>query len=84
MESCAKVDYWDKHGILYILGLLTFPRLTILFFCTVEFGLFEWALWLFFPTLLVAILATRYYWETNEFMCIASWFLVFSVAFGNV
>lgn len=52
-----------------------FPRLTLLF-SSVAFGGFLWWLGFFFmPRLLVACLATYYYWPTNPVLVFISWFV---------
>jgi len=66
-------NFWNVHGIWFLLFLIAFPRLTMLFAINVPFGLLAWAGWLFVPSLLVAILATNYYWQTNPLLCIAAW-----------
>ncbi|MBN1971961.1 MAG: hypothetical protein JXR48_01845 [Candidatus Delongbacteria bacterium] len=68
------MDYWDNHGILFLVFMFFFPRLT-LFFSSVAFGgLLWWLGFIFAPRLLVAILATTAYWDTNTFLVVLSWF----------
>ena len=67
------MDYWQVHGWLFLIGATFFPRLTMLFAVSMPFGILAWAGWLFVPSLLVAILATNYYWQTNPILCIAAW-----------
>lgn len=71
------MDYWDQHGILFLLGLTFFPRITVLFFSAVSFNLLVFVGWLFAPHLLVAILATTQYWDTNPVLVIVAWFVAF-------
>lgn len=68
-------DFWDVHGVLFLIFISMFPRLTLLF-SSVPFGGFFWWLGFFFsPRLLVAILATISYWNTNKILVIISWLL---------
>jgi hypothetical protein len=67
------MDYWDRHGWLFLLGMTCFPRLTMLFAVTVPFGWLAWLGWLLVPSLLAAVLATTYYWDTNPVLCVAAW-----------
>lgn len=67
------VNFWDVHGLWFIFFMMLFPRLTILF-TTVAFGGFWWWLgWFLAPRLLVAILATTAYWDTNSFLVVITW-----------
>ncbi|MCX6112638.1 MAG: hypothetical protein NTY22_05050 [Proteobacteria bacterium] len=69
------IDYWNVHGFWFLVFISFFPRLT-LFFSSVPFGgLFWWLGFIFAPRLLVAILATVGYWNTNKFLVIASWLI---------
>lgn len=72
------VDFWDIHGIFFILFMFLFPRLTMLFATTVGGGLLYWFGWFFCPGLVVAILATTYFWQTNTVLCIFTWIWAFS------
>ena len=40
---------------------------------TTPFGFLSWLGWIFAPHLLVAILATTYYWSANPVLCVISW-----------
>jgi hypothetical protein len=66
-------DFWSAHGIVFLTFLIAFPRLTMLFATAVPFGVLAWMAWLFVPSLLVAILATNYYWQTNPILCVGAW-----------
>ena len=69
------IDYWHIHGFWFLVFIAFFPRLT-LFFSSVPFGgLFWWLGFIFAPRLLVAVLATVAYWNTNKFLVIASWLI---------
>ena len=67
------MDFWHNHGILFLLGVTFFPRITTLFFTSVSFGFWAILGWIFTPHILVAIYATTYYWHSNPILCIISW-----------
>jgi hypothetical protein len=71
------MDFWQHHGIWFIVFMFFFPRLTMLF-ATVWGGWLWWLGWLFAPRLTVAILATTYYWDTNTVLVVLTWFWAFS------
>jgi len=77
------MDFWQEHGILFLIFITFFPRLTMLFATTVSFGLLAWLGWFFAPHLTVAILATQYYWETNPILCIIAWFIALAGTGGE-
>ncbi len=68
-------NYWDVHGVFFLVFITIFPRLTLLFSSVPFGGLFWWMGFFFAPRLLVAILATVAYWNTNKFLVIVSWLL---------
>lgn len=78
------MDFWQEHGIFFLIFITLFPRLTMLFAVSLHFGLLAWLGWLFVPHLTVAILATQYYWETNPFLCIIAWFVALAGTGGEV
>ena len=66
-------SFWHHHGIFFIVFMFFFPRLT-LFFSSVPFGgIFWWLGFIFAPRLLVAILATTIYWQTDMILCVLTW-----------
>ena len=70
-------NYWDHHGVLFLVFIASFPRLTMLFGGVWTGGLLWWAGWLFAPRLLVAVLATLSYWEQNPVLVIVAWLVAF-------
>lgn len=68
------MDFWQVHGIWFLIFIALFPRLTMLF-TSIAFGLgvLGWLGWIFAPHLTVAILATIYYWDTNPGLCVIAW-----------
>lgn len=67
------VSFWEVHGIFFLIFMFFFPRLTLLFSSVPFGGLLWWLGWLFAPRLLVAILATANYWQTNPILVVLSW-----------
>jgi hypothetical protein len=67
------IDFWQVHGIGFIICMFFFPRLTMLFATTVGGGPLYWIGWLFAPRLTVAIIATTCFWTTNPFLCVLTW-----------
>ena len=66
-------NYFTYHSILFLLGLVIFPRFTLLF-SNMPGSLLFWIGWLFLPRLMIAILATLFYSSTNPILVILSWF----------
>jgi hypothetical protein len=68
------MDFWQIHGLIFLIAIAFFPRITMLVMGTVcSFGLLGWLGWIFAPHLTVAILATMFYWHTNPILCIIAW-----------
>lgn len=68
-------NFWDVHGIFFLAGLILFPRITVYFFSAVTGGLLFWIFFLFFPRIVIPILAAYHYWDTNPVLVVIS-FLV--------
>ena len=66
------MDFWQVHTLGFVICMCFFPRLTLLF-ATAIGGPLWWLGWVFAPRLLVAILATTYYWTTNPALCVITW-----------
>lgn len=77
------INFWQVHGIFFLIFITLFPRLTMLFAVSVSFGPLAWIGWLFAPHLTVAIFATHYYWSTNPILCIIAWFVAFAGTGGE-
>lgn len=76
----GKVDYFTKHGWIFLFSIALFPRLTLLvsglLVGSIAFGgLFWWLGFFFAPRILVATLATISYWNTNQILVIISWLI---------
>ena len=67
------MNFWDVHGVVFIICMFFFPRLTLLFSSVAFGGVFWWLGFIFTPRLLVAILATVAYWSTNPVLVVLSW-----------
>ncbi len=67
------MNFFEHHGIIFLICIAVFPRLTLFFASTMSFGILGWLRFIFTPHLLVAILATTYYWHTNPVLCVISW-----------
>lgn len=67
------VNFFQKHGVFFLLFITIFPRLTLLF-SSVAFGGFFWWLGFFIcPRILVASLATVSYFHTNPILVTLAW-----------
>lgn len=70
------INFWDIHGVWFIIFMMLFPRLTMLFtgICFAPFaGVLFWFGWVLAPRITVAILATWFYFHTNPVLCILAW-----------
>ena len=66
------MNFFDYHGILILICLALFPRLTLLFASFASGGLLWWLGWIFAPHLLVAFLSIPY-WHSNPGLVVAAW-----------
>ena len=69
----GNIDFWEIHGFFFLICIALFPRLTLLFSSVAFGGLFWWLGFFFTPRLLVAILATISYWNTNKVLVLFAW-----------
>lgn len=76
------MDFWQAHGVFFLIAITLFPRLTMLC-CVAVGGPWWWVGWLFAPHLLVAILATTAYWDTNPFLCVIAWLVALGGTTGE-
>ncbi len=72
------MNFWQAHGttamgVLFLICIAIFPRITMLFAVATPFGWLAWVGWVFAPHLTVAILATTMYWHTNPVLCVIAW-----------
>lgn len=66
-------NYWNHHGLFFLIMVSFFPRLTLLFSSVPTGGLVWWLGWIFAPRFLVALLATVTYWNQNPILVVISW-----------
>ena len=76
----GQMDYFAKHGWIFLMFLAFFPRVTLLFsgliLNTIELGGILWWIGFFFaPRVLVATLATIGYWNTNQVLVVLAWLI---------
>lgn len=69
----GKVDFFQKHGIFFLIFITIFPRLTLLFSSVATGGVIWWLGFVFCPRILVASLATVSYFHTNPVLVVISW-----------
>lgn len=69
------VNFWDKHGVFFLIFIAIFPRLTLLFSSVVTGGFLWWLGLVFCPRILVASLATMAYFHTNPVLVSLSWLI---------
>ena len=67
------LSFWEVHGFWFIFFMFLFPRLTMLFSSVATRGILWWLGWIFAPRLLVAILSTHWYWDTNTVLVVLTW-----------
>lgn len=68
------MDFFAQHGVITLICLAIFPRLTLLIASFATGGLLWWLGWIFTPHLLVAILALPY-WHTNPVLVVFAWII---------
>lgn len=68
------MNFFENHGVIVLLGLAVFPRITLLVASFATGGFLWWLGWLLTPHLLVAILSLPY-WDTNPVLVVISWLL---------
>ena len=77
------MDYWDNHGLIFLVCITFFPRWTMLFATATPFGVLAWLGWIFCPHLLAAIFATTLYWDTNPILVVFSWMIAIGGTMGE-
>ncbi len=70
------MDFWAQHSILFVIGLILWPRIILLYFGHIPslslppiFG------FIFVPRLLLVGFLTPQYWGTNPFLIAICWIL---------
>jgi len=74
----AGANYWNRHGIFFLLGLLCFPRFTLIFLSSfyLRASLMNWLFLLCAPHLTVAFLSMGYF-NDNPFLVMGAWLAIF-------
>lgn len=76
------MNFWDVHSFWFLFAIAFFPRITMLFagICAMPFAypVWFWLGWILAPRLVVAILATTFYWGTNPILCVLAWIIALS------
>jgi hypothetical protein len=67
------INFFDHHGLFFLIFITIFPRLTLLFSSVASGGLIWWIGFIICPRILVASLATVSYFHTNPVLVIISW-----------
>lgn len=68
-------NYWDAHGIGLLIGLALLPRLTLLLSSIATGGLLWWVAWFGAPRMLISVLATITYFESNPTLVVIAWLI---------
>lgn len=69
------MSYWEVHGVLFLIGLTLFPRLTVLLFSHVTGLLIFWIFFMCFPRIVIPILAAYHYWDSNPILVVISFLI---------
>ena len=77
------MGYWDNHGLIFLIGLAVLPRITMFLGGTVwgfallppPWPVLAWIGFFISPSLVIAMLATMHYWDTNPILCVIAWLL---------
>ena len=77
------MDFWQAHSLLFLIAAAYAPRLTLLFAVAVPFGWLSWLGWAVAPHVTVAVLATKYYWDTNPMLCVFAWVVAVAWTAGD-
>ena len=83
MGPQEQANFWEVHGILFLIGITFFPRITVLLFSHVTGGLLFWIFFLIFPRIVIPILAAYHYWDTNPVLVILSFIICLSGETGE-
>lgn len=71
----GRVEFSQKHGIIFLFFITIVPRLTLLISSVATGGIFWWLGFFFCPRILVASLATVSYFHTNPILVTISWII---------
>ncbi len=69
----GSINFFQKHGIFFLIFITLFPRLTLIFSSVATGGFLWWLAFFICPRVLVASLATVAYFHTNPILVTISW-----------
>lgn len=69
------MNFWAVHSVFFLMGLVFFPRLTVILFSHVTGGPIFWIFFLVVPRLVIPILAAYHYWDTNPILVVLSFLI---------
>ena len=69
----GSINFFQKHGIFFLIFITLFPRLTLIFSSVATGGFLWWVAFFICPRVLVASLATVAYFHTNPILVTISW-----------
>lgn len=83
------MDFFAVHPnwLVFLFFMAILPRITLLItgiaFATFLYPIWFWIGFIFWPRLVIAILATTIYWHTNPILCVFAWMLALGVTVGS-
>jgi len=87
LPDVDSITFYTNHGFLFSIGLIFFPRITMLisaiWFNMATFGFFWWLGWEITPRFVIAGMASAYYWDTNGFLVFIAWTLAVLSSFDD-
>ncbi len=66
------MNFFDQHGVITLICIALFPRLTLLIASFATGGVMWWLGWILAPHVLVAVLSLRY-WDANPVLVVVAW-----------
>jgi len=72
------MDFLSAHpdnAIWVLLGYAIFPRITMFFLIDPFTSLLSVLGFIFLPHVMVAVIATTLYWDTDPFLCVLAWII---------
>jgi hypothetical protein len=71
------INFWDNHGLWFLICITLLPRLTLFLTGLASGGILWWLGFIFAPHVLVAVIASMNYWESNPVLVIISWIFAY-------
>ncbi|MEK9173198.1 MAG: hypothetical protein AAB594_01315 [Patescibacteria group bacterium] len=70
------MDFWSEHGIMFVIGLVLWPRMLLIYFGLIPAMSIPPILGLIFvPRMLLVSILTPAYWDTNSILISICWVL---------